>query len=322
MKLATLFAAALCALALIPLVHAAEPIASFPSRPIKILVGFPPGGSTDGPMRVLAEHASKSLKQPIVIENKSGAGGTLPAVALQSAPNDGYTLAVTSLGIFRLPYTAGIKWDPVKDLTYVIGLTGYAFGIVVPAASPIQNWQDFVSHARARPEQISYGTAGTASTQHLTMERVSRAAGIKLTHVPYKGTAETMQALLGGQIDAGAETSAWAQFVRDGKMRLIVTWGPRRMAGFPNVPTLKEVGIPISQTSQWGLIAPKGTDPAILARLHDAFKQAMEAPEFRQALARFEMEPEYRNSKDFRQFAVETMKQEKVILEQLGLIKR
>ena len=322
MKVAHCLAAVLCALALISSGRAAEPAASFPSRPIKIFVGFPPGGSTDGPMRVLAAQASKLLKQPIIVENKTGAGGTMPAVALQSSSNDGYTLGVTSLGIFRLPYTTEIKWDPVKDLTYVIGLTGYTFGIVVPSSSPIRTWQDFLAAAKAKPGQLTYGTAGIATTQHLTMEQISRATGTELNHVPYKGTGNTVQALLGNEVDAVADTSAWAQFVRDGKMRVLVTWGPKRAASFPDTPTLHEVGIPITQTSQWGLIAPKDTNPVIVAKLHDAFKQAMEAPEFKQALAQYDMEPEYRNSKDFQQFAIDTMKKERTILDEPGLSRK
>ncbi len=301
---------------------AAQDKAAFPARPIKILVGFPPGGSTDAPMRVLAEGASKVLRQPVVVENRVGAGGTLPAVALQSAANDGYTLGVTSMGIYRLPFTTDLKWDPARDLSYVIGLTGYAFGIVVPAASPIRTWAEYVAAAKARPGELTYGTPGVASTNHLTMEQISRAAGIRLNHIPYKGSGETLQALLAAQIDSGAETSAWAPHVKEGRMRLLVTWGPRRMASFPNVPTLKESGIPLVQTSYWGLVAPKGTDPTIVMKLHDAFKQAMETPEFRQALARYDMEPEYRSPRDFQQFAVETLKQEKEILDELGLSRK
>lgn len=294
----------------------------YPARPIKIVLGFAPGGSTDAPMRVLAESASRLLKQPVIIENKPGAGGTLPGIVLQSAPNDGYTLGIASLGIYRLPYTTDLKWDPAKDLTYVIGLTGYAFGIVVPAASPIKSWTDYVAAAKAQPGHLTYGSPGVATTNHLTMEQISRKAGIALNHIPYKGTGETMQALLGGQIDSAAETSAWAPFVKEGKMRLLVTWGDKRMASFPDVPTLREVGIPITQTSHWGLIAPKGTDPAIVARLHDVFKQAMQQPEFKQALARYDMEPDYKSSADFHKFAVDTMRQEKEILDTLGLSRK
>ena len=324
MNRSKLIMACLCALAAsaVAPVQAQGRADTYPSRPVKIIIGFAPGGSTDAPMRVLAESVAKILKQPVVIENRPGAGGTLPTVALQSASNDGYTLGVASMGVYRLPYTTDLKWDPATDLSYVIGLTGYAFGIVVPSASPIKTWADYVAAARAKPGELTYGTPGVATTNHLTMEQISRQAGIKLNHIPYKGSGETMQALLGRQIDSAAETSAWAPFVKDGKMRLLVTWGDKRMASFPDVPTLKEVGVPLSQTSHWGLVAPKGTDPAIVAKLHAVFKEAMEQPEFKQVLARYDMEPEYRSSRDFHQFAVETMKKEKDILDLLGLSKK
>lgn len=313
----------LAAVTVMPTTHAQDKsAANWPVRPIKIIIGFAPGGSTDTPMRILADSASRILKQAVIIENKPGAGGTLPAIAMQTAPNDGYTLGIASLGVYRLPYTTDLKWDPAKDLTYVIGLTGYSFGVVVPAASPIKTWAEYLAAAKAKPGQLTYGSPGVATTNHLTMERISRLTGIQLNHIPYKGTAETLQALLGQQVDSAAETSGWAPYVKDGKMRLLVTWGPKRMASFPDVPTLKEVGIPLVQTSHWGLVAPKGVDPAIVTKLHDAFKQAMEQPAFKEALARYDMEPEYRSSKDFHQFAVDTMKQEKETLDALGLSRK
>jgi tripartite-type tricarboxylate transporter receptor subunit TctC len=302
--------------------RAAEDASTYPTRPIKILIGFPPGGSTDGPVRVLAEVVSKILKQPLIVENRTGAGGTLPAVVLQSTAADGYTLGISSLGINRLPYTTGAKWNPATDLSYIIGLTGYAFGVVVPAASPIRTWADYVAAAKANPGKITYSTPGVATTNHLTMERIARRASITLNHIPYKGSADSLQALLGGQVDSAAETSAWAPFVRDGKMRLIATWGAKRMAGFPDAPTLQELGIPLTQSSPWGLIAPKGLDAAIARRLHDAFKFAMEQPEFQQVLARYEMEPAYMSSAAFQAFTVQSMRQEKDILDALGLSKK
>jgi tripartite-type tricarboxylate transporter receptor subunit TctC len=304
------------------LVKAQNDPSMYPTRPIKLLIGFPPGGSTDAPVRLLAETASRILKQPIIVENRPGAGGTLPAVALQAAAADGYTLGISSLGINRLPFTAGVKWDPANDLTYIIGLTGYAFGVVVPAASHIHTWADFVAVAKANPGKTTFSTPGVATTNHLTMEQIAKRAGIALNHIPYKGSADSLQALLAGHVDSAAETSAWAPFVREGKLRLIVTWGAKRMSGFPEVPTLKEVGIPMSQTSPWGLIAPKGLDTVIASRIHDAFKFAMEQPEFRLLLDRYEMEPAYMSGRDFQKFTVQSIRQEKEILDVLGLIRK
>lgn len=301
---------------------AGETPAAYPSRPIKIMIGFAPGGSTDAPMRVLAEKAGAILQQPIVIENKPGVGGTLPAQNLQSAAPDGYTLGIASAGVYRLPYTNDIKWDPAKDLSYVIGLTGYAFGIVVPASSPIKTLKDYVAQARANPGKLTYSTPGIATTNHLTMEQLSRQFKIELNHIPYKGSADSLQALMRGLVDSAAETSAFVPFVDSGKMRLIAVWGNKRMARYPDVPTLKESGADIVQTSPWGLVGPRGLDPVIVVKLHDAFKQAMETKEFKDVLARYEMEPDYKSAKDYRDFAIDSMKREKDILDALGLSRK
>ncbi len=150
---------------------------SFPVKPIKLVIAFPAGGPTDITMRVLADNASKILGQPVVVENKPGAGGTLPAQALQGTSADGYTLAQIPLGVFRLPYTTKINWDPVKDISYVLNVTGYAFGVVVPADSPLKTWTHFVAWAKANPGKLSYGSTGTMTSPHLTMELVGAEAG-------------------------------------------------------------------------------------------------------------------------------------------------
>ncbi|MDM0066461.1 tripartite tricarboxylate transporter substrate binding protein [Variovorax sp. J31P207] len=292
---------------------------AYPSRPIHVMLGFAPGGSTDAPMRVLAQKVGTILKQPVVIENKPGAGGVIPTQNLQAATPDGYTLAIAPASVYRLPYTQGIKWDPSKDLSYVIGLTGYAFGIVVPAGSQIKNLNDFVAYAKANPGKLTYSTPGVGTTNHLTMEQVSRHYGVTLNHIPYKGSAESLQAIVAGQVDSAAETSAFVPYVDSGKLRLIAVWGSKRMSRYPDVPTLKESGLNIVQTSPWGLVGPKGMDPVISAKLHDAFRQAMETKEFKDVLGRFDMEPDYKSPKAYQAFAVESMKREKEILDVLGL---
>ena len=164
----------------------------FPSRPIKLLVAFPAGGPTDITMRALADNASKVLGQPVIVENKPGAGGTLPAQQLQTSAADGYTLAQIPLGVFRLPYTTKINWDPVKDIAYVLNVTGYAFGLVVPADSPLKSWTHFVGWARANPGRLTYGSTGTLTSPHLTMELIAQKLGLQLQHIPYKGSADLM----------------------------------------------------------------------------------------------------------------------------------
>ena len=291
---------------------------SFPVKPIKLVIAFPAGGPTDITMRVLADNASKILGQPVVVENKPGAGGTLPAQALQGTSADGYTLAQIPLGVFRLPYTTKINWDPVKDISYVLNVTGYAFGVVVPADSPLKTWTHFVAWAKANPGKLSYGSTGTMTSPHLTMELIAQKLGLELLHVPYKGSADLMQSILGGQIMAAADSTGFAPQVEAGKLRVLNTWGAERLAKFPDAPTLKELGLDLVQNSPFGIGAPKGTPEAVVKRLHDAFKQAMEMESYQAMLQRFEMLPIYMDSKAYRQFAIESTAKEKAVLAKLG----
>ena len=291
----------------------------FPSRPIKLLVAFPAGGPTDITMRSLADNAGKIIKQPVIVENKPGAGGTLPAQQLQTAAADGYTLAQIPLGVFRLPYTTKINWDPVKDISYVINVTGYAFGIVVPIDSPLKTWSHFVGWAKANPGRLTYGSTGTLTSPHLTTERIAQELGIQLQHIPYKGSAELAQAILGGHIMAAADSTGFAPLVESGKLRVLNTWGEKRLAKFPDAPTLKELGLNIVQNSPFGIGAPRGTPPATVKRLHDAFKAAMEDPSYVQSLARYDMLPMYMSSATYTKFAQETFTKERALVEKLGL---
>ena len=292
---------------------------TFPAKPVKLVIAFPAGGPTDISMRVLADNASKILGQPVIVENKPGAGGTLPAQALQTAQPDGYTLAQIPLGVFRLPYTTKINWDPVKDISYVLNVTGYAFGIVVPADSPLKTWTHFVAWAKANPGKLSYGSTGTMTSPHLTTELIAQKLGIELLHVPYKGSADLMQATLGGQLMAAADSTGFAPQVEAGKLRVLNTWGAERLAKFPDAPTLKELGLDIVQNSPFGIGAPKGTPAPVVKRLHDAFKQAMEQESYRTALARYDMVPMYMSTAAYQKFAQETFAREKALVEKLGL---
>ena len=312
----------LCAAALAATALGAQAQASdFPVKPIKLVIAFPAGGPTDITMRALADNAGRILGQPVIVENKPGAGGTLPAQTLQSSAADGYTVGQIPLGVFRLPYTTKINWDPIKDITYVINVTGYAFGIVVPAASPLKNWADFVAWAKANPGKLSYGSTGTMTSPHLTTELIAQQAGIELLHVPYKGSADLMQSILGGNIMAAADSTGFAPQVEAGKLRVLNTWGAERLAKFPDAPTLKELGLDIVQNSPFGIGAPKGTPPAVVKRLHDAFKQAMELESYKTALARYDMVPIYMSSATYQKFAQDTFTREKALIEKLGLAK-
>jgi tripartite-type tricarboxylate transporter receptor subunit TctC len=299
-----------------PALHAQ---AQWPTQPVKLMIAFPAGGPTDLTMRVLAENIAKATGQPVLVDNKPGAGGTLPAQQLQLAPPDGHTLAQIPLGVFRLPFTQKINWDPATDISYLIGITGYAFGVVVPADSPLKSWTHFIGWARANPGKLSYGSTGVLTSPHLTMEDIAQRLKLELNHIPYKGSADLMQAILGGQIMAAADSTGFAPHVAAGKLRLLNTWGEQRLAKFPDTPTLKELGLPIVQASPYGLGGPKGMDPKLVQRIYGVVKTAMEQPNHVEALARYDQQLMPMDPATYARFARETMAREKLLIERLGL---
>ena len=293
----------------------------FPGKPVKLIVPWPPGGSTDVTMRILAQTTSKYLGQPIIIENKPGAGGTLGVVALQSAAPDGYTVTQIPLGVFRLPHTSAVNYDPLKDIAYVIGISGYTFGTVVPADSAFMSMKDFAAYAKANPGKLDYGSTGVSTAPHLMMEDWALQQKMTLHHIPYKGSSDQMLALLSGQLMAGADATGFGPHVDSGKLRLLATWGERRTKHWPQVPTMKEL-YGIVSNSLYGIGAPKGTDPAIVKVLHDAFKKGMEDPEHLAIMDKYDQEILYMSSDDYAKFARETMEKERKLLEKLGLTKK
>ena len=237
---------------------------AFPSRPIKYICPWPAGGSTDVVMRAIAESAGKALGTTVVIENKPGAGGMMAPNELVNAKPDGYTLAQLPHGVFRIPHMQKTQFDTLKDFTWIACLTGYTFGLVVPAASPIQNIKDYVDFARANPEKMTYGHTGLGTSPHLAIEEFAQKAGIKLTNVPFKGNAENMQAILGGHVMAASDATGWGPHVDAGKLRLLATYGSKRTKRWPTVPTLTELGYATVSDSPFGVGGPKGMDPAIV----------------------------------------------------------
>jgi len=291
----------------------------FPSKPVVMIVPWPAGGSTDICMRALAEATAKYLGQPIVVENRPGAGGTLGAVALTNAKPDGYTITQIPLSVFRLPHLNKMPFDPMTDITYIIGISGYTFGVAVRSDAPWQSWNEFITYAKANPDKISFGTPGANTSLHITMEEIAWKQGIKWIHVPYKGNAENMSALLGGHVMAAADATGWGPFVDTGKMRLLVTWGEQRTKRWPNVPTLKELGYGIVSSSPYGIGGPKGMDPQVVKVLHDAFKKGSTDPVHLSVLEKYDQELWYRSTEDYARYARETYAAEKATMERLKL---
>lgn len=293
---------------------------AFPSKPITLIVPWPAGGSTDRHLRGLAEIASRHLGQPIVVENKPGGGGTLgPGTMALNARPDGYTIAQYPLGMLRIPHMQKTVWHPLNDFSFIIGVTGYTFGFVVRADSPYKTFNDYIAAARKQPGKIDYGSTGQGTSPHLLMEELADAAKVELNHVPYKGNADLMQAVLGGHVMAGSDATGWDKLVDAGQMRVLLTFGEQRTQRWPNVPTAKDLGYNVVSTSPYGLVGPKGMDPAVVRSLHDAFKKAMEDPKHLELLAQLNQSPWYKNPEDYRAWAQATFAKDRALIERLGL---
>lgn len=291
----------------------------FPERPIRMIVPWSPGGPTDGQMRALCEAAGRRLGQPVVVENRPGAAGTLGALHMaREARPDGYTLGQMPNGVFRLPaLTDRPQWDPVRDFTYILRLVGYMGGIVVRSDAPWRDLGALLADARAHPGKFSYGTPG-ALTSDVQMTQLARMAGIDWVAVPFRGAAPNLQALLAGDLHFSAETSAWAEMALDGKVRPLALWMRERAARFPNVPTLTELGFPIDGESSYGIAGPRGMDPAVVERLHDAFRDALQDPVHLAAIARFDMPIRYLGTEAYRAHVAAENEAEKRLMVEIG----
>jgi tripartite-type tricarboxylate transporter receptor subunit TctC len=261
------------------------------------------------------------LGQNIIVENKPGAGGMLGANELVSAAPDGYTLSQLPHGVFRIPHMQKTTFDTLKDFTWIACLTGYTFGLVVPADSPIKSIADLVAYARANPEKFTYGSTGIGTSPHLAVEEFAQRAGIKLTHVPFKGNADNMQAILGGHTMAASDATGWAPHVESGKLRLLATYGSKRTKRWPTVPTLDELGYKTVSDSPFGVCGPKGMDPTVVRTLHDAFKKTLEDPAVLASFDKFDQTVIYMDTEQYTRFARESFAAEKATIERLGMAK-
>jgi len=299
-----------------PALRASE---SFLTRPVSLWVPWPAGGATDLTMRLLADLAGKHLGQRVVIENRSGAGGTLVMPVLQQAAPDGYTIAQMPQPVFRAPHTQKVLWDPIRDTTPIIQISGVTFGVVVPTASPFHKFEDLLAYAASHPGELSISTNGAGTTPHVVLEEIFARRNLRYIHVPYKGTSEQMVGVAAGQVMAGVNSNGFAPFVDAGTLRLLVTFGEQRTKRWPTVPTLKELGFGIVASSPYGLAGPRGMTTGIVRTLHDAFKAAMFEPLHIAELAKYDQSLAYLNSEDYGRAMRETFAAEKRIVEKLGL---
>lgn len=302
--------------------HAAH-AQSYPNKPVQLVVPFPPGGAVDIVGRLISKKLGDQLGQPIVIENKGGAGTIVGASYVANATADGYTLLISSGSTFTVnpALHAKLPYDPVKSYEPIGMVARVPLILLANRDVPVNNLKQLISAVQAQPGKYVYGSFGSGTTGHFAAELAWSAIGVKLLHVPYKGSADLMQAILGGQLMAATDSTGFAPQVEAGKLRVLNTWGSERLAKFPDAPTLKELGLNIVQNSPFGIGAPKGTPADVVKRLHDAFKQAMEQESYRTALGRYDMVPIYMGTSEYQKFAQDTFAREKALVEKLGLVK-
>jgi tripartite-type tricarboxylate transporter receptor subunit TctC len=304
---------------------AARPVraqAKFPDRPIRLIIPWAAGGPADAGFRILAQSVSKKLGQQVIVDNKAGASGIMGAMALQEAKPDGHTISQMHMSVLRQPLlNKQLTYNPINDLTYILQITGFVMGVVVRADAPWKTLPELLAYAKANPGKLNWGTLGIGSTQHLAMERVGIAqGGLSWTHAPYRGTADTLRALLGGEIDFASESSGWAPMVEAGQLRLLAVFTAQRAKRFPNVPTVKELGIDVVIDSPGGLIGPKGMDPAVVAVLADAFRAAAQEPEHLKFLENMDQPLILLDGPAYKAAMARTYEEEKGLLRRLNLL--
>jgi tripartite-type tricarboxylate transporter receptor subunit TctC len=258
----------------------------------------------------------------VVINNKPGAGGTLGAAAMLSAKPDGYTLTQLPLGIYRLPHMQKMAFHPVNDITHIACMTGYTFGIACSADAPYKTIKEMVVWAKANPGKLNYGHTGIGTTPHLAFEEFASIAGFSPNAVPYKGSAEILQAILSDQVPVMSGTTEFLPHVQSGKLRFLATLGRSRNKAFPDVPTVKESGWDTINESPFGFGGPKGMDPALVKLLETAFAKVNQDPKVLEIYDKFFQPVIWMDSAEYGRYAVRTFSQERATIERLGLLNK
>ena len=266
---------------------AIQPAFAQPATPITLVVGWPAGGPSDNVARLAALHMGEALKQPVVIDNRAGAGGNIGSDLAARAKPDGSTImlaTVASHGLNPVLYSK-LNHDPLKDFAPIGIITSSPSVLLVPADSPIRSVRQLIDSAKAQPGKLNYGSGGIGSSQHLAGASFNKLAGVDITHIPYKGTAPAMTDLMSGRVDLVLSTGA-VSFVRSGKVRALAVASRQRLAALPDVPTFEEAGLKGFHTDSWyGLVAPAGTPRPILEKYNAALATALRNPEVQKQFA-------------------------------------
>ena len=299
---------------------------AYPTKPISMIAPFPPGGVADIVGRPLAVSMEKALKQPVLVVNRSGAGGAVGTTAAAKAAPDGYTILMSLSSISIFPVSDPMNGRPapyqLADFAPIALVTADPTVLVVAAGSPYRNIQDFIASAKAYPNQINYSSSGVYGTLHVAMEMFANAAGIKMFHIPYQGGGPAVAALLGGQVHALASGPAAAiGQIKGGKMRALAGWGDQRLPLMPELPTFKELGYKDVEFYIWsGVFAPTATPAPIVNRLREAVRAAVADPLFKGAMEKVQTPISYLDAPEFRAFLAKDAARLKVAVEKIGKV--
>ncbi len=294
---------------------------AFPTKPITLIVGYAPGGATDVTARALSNAAEKFLGRPIVILNKPGGATAVSLTALKKEKPDGYTLATLSTAGILSQHMRKLAYDITQDFTPICQYSSYTYGLVVRSDAPWKTFKELLDYVKANPGKIKYSTSGPGTMHHLVMERLALELGLKWVHIPYEGGHPATTALLGGHVDVEACTTEWKPYVESGRLRLLVTYGPKRLPKYPDVPTLIDLGINISGSGIVGVIGPKGISRLIVNKLAGAFKEGLENPEVKKATDSLDMPVKYLGPEELTQEIQKSSDEWGKLIRQLGLRK-
>lgn len=263
---------------------------TFPDRPIKIIVGFPPGQSSDASARRTAQAMAEILKQSVIVDNRPGAAGAISHEAVKNAAPDGYTLLMGSTGTLAINPSlySKLPYDPIKDFEPVALVSGSPLVLFTSSALPVKNFQELIAYVKARPGKITYGSSGSGTTGHIAMEMLKKATGIDVLHVPFKGSPPMVTAIMGGQVDFAFDTLGTVlPFADSGRIKLMGIATLERSSSAPKLPTLAEQGLAGFEASPWSaLLAPKGTPPEIVNRLNEVVNKVIKEPAMVESFAK------------------------------------
>lgn len=321
MKKAIVIVLAITAISVFCLSSASVTQAAWPEKSITLYIPYAAGGSMDSSIRALAPGMEKVLGQQIVLINKTGGGGTASLPVVAGSKPDGYTLtAATSSAIIQVPILRKVDYKPLSSFTNIFAYASPISGTVVRADAPWKTWNEFIEYSKANPGKIKYSTTGASSPMHIAMEAAADKYGVKWVHIPYKGSSPALTALLGKHVEACSSGGEFVKMAQSGQVIPLVVHSEKRMAQFPETPTIIELGIPFHSGTYFCIYGPAGMDPAVTKKIEDAVAYAVDTPVFEKMATTFALAPVKKGSAEFTKYLEEGWPKQIEVFKKLGMI--